>query len=291
MNHMQIRLPFSQPRGLIVGYPLTLGVAAVRCTHAGLGAQKRSFFRHVLCQSIRAIQCDSIWWDMMDMMSVVINPLWRVASCFSHKDCPSVVQSTSATRDPGLPLNSSISLSQSGFSFLQWPGTIGQCMKKIKSEIKQRIPWFMIFLLIFPPVLTRVQGIWWKHSSLLFPPKQSRIQVSRNRKIWRFEELNTVCQKHNETKRIWQVQILYQRHEQLSQARPNSSPKAAHKHGRNFNIQYMQPTKQLLRGHSGFVQTRFVPRICELKSGCAAEQSRNDDCVDHPDVNDAVTYL
>jgi len=109
--------------------------------------------------------------------------------------------------------------------------------------------------------------------------------------IWRFEELNTVCQKHNETKRIWQVQILYQRHEQLSQARPNSSPKAAHKHGRNFNIQYMQPTKQLLRGHSGFVQTRFVPRICELKSGCAAEQSRNDDCVDHPDVNDVVTYL
>lgn len=58
-------LPFSQPRGLIVGYPLTLGVAAVRCTHAGLGAQELSFFRHVLCQSIRAIQCDSIWWDMM----------------------------------------------------------------------------------------------------------------------------------------------------------------------------------------------------------------------------------
>ena len=60
-------------------------------------------------------------------------------------------------------------------------------MKKIKSEIKQRIPWFMIFLLIFPPVLTRVQGIWWKHSSLLFPPKQRRIQVWRNMKIWRVE--------------------------------------------------------------------------------------------------------
>lgn len=147
----------------------------------------------------------------------------------------------------------------------------------------------MIFLLMFPPVLTRVQGIWWKHSSLLFPPKQSRIQVWKNMKIW--IQCDNVCQKDNETKCIWQVQILWQRHEQLSQARPNSSPKAAHKHGRNSNIQYMQPTKQLLRGHSGFVQTRFGPRICELKSGCAAEQSRNDDCVDHPDVNDVVTYL
>ena len=47
MNHMQIRLPFSQPRGLIVGYPLTLRVAAVRCTHVALGTRDLSFFRHV----------------------------------------------------------------------------------------------------------------------------------------------------------------------------------------------------------------------------------------------------
>merc|ERR1719321_847298 len=42
-------------------------------------------------------------------------------SCFSHKSLPSAVQSTSATNDVGEPLKSSISLSQSGFSFLQWP--------------------------------------------------------------------------------------------------------------------------------------------------------------------------
>merc|ERR1719321_1519041 len=42
-------------------------------------------------------------------------------SCFSHKSLPSAVQSTSATREVAEPLKSSISLSQSGFSFLQWP--------------------------------------------------------------------------------------------------------------------------------------------------------------------------
>ena len=50
-----------------------------------------------------------------------LGSLRRVTPYFWHKDWPSPVQSTSATRDPGPPLISSISLSQSGFSFLQWP--------------------------------------------------------------------------------------------------------------------------------------------------------------------------
>merc|ERR1719291_328061 len=40
---------------------------------------------------------------------------------FVQSSFPSVVQSTSATKDVVESLNSSISLSQSGFSFLQWP--------------------------------------------------------------------------------------------------------------------------------------------------------------------------
>ena len=185
-----------------------------------------------------------------------LRSLRRATPCFWHKDWPSPVQSTSATRDPGPPLISSISLSQSGFSFLQWPvkqKTMHAMHRMHMMHLPMSLAWAQhefycftdghsrhsverseVVLSSCRPHRTTGHRIWWRHSSLPFLPRRI-LQLSSNsqnqyQQIFQHQASRNIhCQADQKKWRNGRTRLLThtQRHSHsLSPGRPSSSPEA-----------------------------------------------------------------